>query len=114
MSDATLPYPIQYYDGPARYFRRLAEYVPLQVIPVVVEGVDQIARILSRAAAVNASVVAVRVMTRVEDETLRSWLSGSPERRAVLFHSALYPYAQGLFRDFPGQVTFGDLHPVFE
>ena len=30
------------------------------------------------------------------------------------FHSGLYPYAQGLFRDYPSQVTFGDLHPRFE
>jgi hypothetical protein len=53
------------------------------------------------------------VMTGVEDERLRVWLKGAAQRRAVLFHSALYPYAQGLFRDFPRQVTFGDLHPRF-
>jgi hypothetical protein len=53
-------------------------------------------------------------MTAFEDEKLRLWLASTPRHRAVLFHSALYPHAQGLFRDFPRQVTFGDLHPRFQ
>jgi hypothetical protein len=87
--------------------------VRLNLVAVELDDADQIDRVLSRADAIGATAVGVRVMTRVEDEALRLWLRGSPQRRAVLFHAALYPYAQGLFRDFPRQVTFADLRPRF-
>jgi len=51
--------------------------------------------------------VAVRVATQDEDTRLREWLLKSPDHRAILFHSGLYPFAQKLFEDFPTQVTFG-------
>ena len=113
VSDTKRAYPVQYYDAPARYFRRLSQSVPLNLVFVDLDDDDQIDRVLSRADAIGATAVGVRVMTGVEDERLRVWLKRAAQRRAVLFHSALYPYAQGLFRDFPRQVTFGDLHPRF-
>src|SRR5438876_8888893 len=61
----------------------------------------------------GTSAVAVRVATQDEDTSLREWLLKSPDHRAILFHSGLYPFAQKLFEDFPTQVTFGDLHPKF-
>jgi hypothetical protein len=108
--DTSARYPTQYYDAPARYFRRLSTYVPLQVSYVAVDDENQLDRVLHAA----ASVVAVRIRTEKEDAMLREWLLQSPHNRAVLFHSGLYPWAQGLFADFPSQVTFGDLHPRFE
>ena len=108
--DTGVRYPTQYYDAPARYFRQLTRYVPLNVKYVVVDDENQLDRILNAA----ASVIAVRIRTDKEDAMLRQWLLKSPQNRAVLFHSGLYPWAQGLFSDFPLQVTFGDLHPRFE
>jgi hypothetical protein len=103
-------YPTQYYDAPSRYFRRLSTLVPLKVKYIAVDDENQLDRVLNAA----ASVVAVRIRTEKEDAMLREWLLKSPQNRAVLFHSGLYPWAQGLFADFPSQVTFGDLHPRFE
>lgn len=108
--DTAARYPTQYYDAPARYFRQLSRYVPLRVKYVAVDDENQLDRVLNAA----ASVVAVRIRTEKEDAMLREWLLKSPHNRAVLFHSGLYPWAQGLFTDFPLQVTFGDLHPRFE
>ena len=108
-------FPMQYYDASARYFRRLRRDVPgLRLEFVEVEEPGQIGRVLDRADALRATAVAVRVMLTEEDAALRNWLRRDKERRAILFHSALYPFAQGLFQDFPEQVTFGDLHPRFE
>lgn len=114
VEDSKQDFPIQYYDSGARYFRRLGHFVPLNLNYILVEDVNQIERVLSRAEEVKSTAVAVRVFTNFEYETLHAWLEGSPERRAILFHSGLYPYAQTLFEDFPQQVTFGDLHPEFE
>jgi hypothetical protein len=108
--DTVAHYPTQYYDAPARYFRKLTTYVPLNVKYVEVDDENQLDRVLNAA----ASVVAVRIRTDREDAMLRQWLLKSPQNRAVLFHSGLYPWAQALFADFPSQVTFGDLRPRFE
>jgi hypothetical protein len=108
--DTAARYPTQYYDAPARYFRRLSALVPLHVKYVAVDDENQLDRVLNAA----GSVVAVRIRTEKEDAMLREWLLRSPQNRAILFHSGLYPWAQGLFTDFPSQVTFGDLRPRFE
>ncbi len=108
-------FPMQYYDAPARYFRalrRAARDLKLEFVEVDEPG--QLARVLERADQTRARAVAVRVMVEDEDKDLRAWLEKDKSRRAILFHSALYPFAQQLFQDFPQQVTFGDLHPRFE
>ncbi len=112
--DTKQPYPLQYYDTPARYFRKLSRMVPLKVDYVMVDGPGQMARILERADKLNAHAVAVRVYTDVDDAALRRWLKAAASHRAILFHSSLYPFAQALFDEFPEQVTFGDLKPRFE
>jgi hypothetical protein len=114
VEDTRQIFPIQYYDSGARYFRRLSQFVPLHPEYVQVDDSNQIERVLERAQQIKATAVAVRVFTNLESEALRAWLASSPEHRAILFHSGLYPYAQRLFAEFPQQVTFGDLHPKFE
>ncbi len=109
VEDTDEGYPLQYYDAPARYFHQLSEYVKLNVRYISVTAADQIQSILGA----GTSAVAVRVATQDEDASLREWLLKSPDHRAILFHSGLYPFAQKLFQDFPTQVTFGDLHPRF-
>jgi hypothetical protein len=107
-------YPIQYYDAPAKYFRRLSATIPIDVVYVNVTGTDQLDRVYSIAKDNATAVIGVRITTWDEDKSLRNWLKEDPKRRAILFHSALYRFAQGLFADFPNQVTFGDLRPRFE
>ena len=107
-------FPLQYYDAAARYFQRLTKWVPLKLDYVMVDDQGQISRVLARADQINATAVAVRVLSQPEQSQLAKWLEKSPQRRAILFHSGLYPYAQPLFEKFPQQVTFGDLHPRFE
>lgn len=114
VQDTRAIYPVQYYDAPARYFRRLSQFVPLKLEFVEIDDADQIQRVLDRATRIGATAVAVRVATQAEDEALRRWLDSSSRRRAILFHSGLYPYAQPLFERYPKQVTFGDLRPRFE
>ncbi len=114
VEDAKQQFPVQYYDAGARYFRRLSEFVPLHLEYVEVFDANQIGRVLERADQMGSTVVAVRVTTNHENETLRAWLEESGKNRAILFHSGLYPLAQPLFEEFPDQVTFGDLHPLFE
>ena len=114
VEDTKPPFPIGYYDAPARYFRRLSEFAPLNLHYVSVEAPDEIWKVLERAMQLKATAVAVRVAAEGEYETLRGWLVESRQHRAILFHSGLYPYAQPLFEEFPRQVTFGDLRPRFE
>jgi hypothetical protein len=112
--DTIAAFPLQYYDAPARYFRALSKALPLRVTYVRVESGDQISRILDEADHQKSTAVGVRIVTEYEYLRLKGWLLGSPQRRAILFHSGLYPYAQKLFSEFRQQVTFGDLHPRFE
>jgi hypothetical protein len=114
VEDTKKRFPLQYYDAGARYFRRLAKSVPLQLEYVLVDDQNQIDRVLGRADQLRATAVAVRVLTQQEHDKLAAWLKQSSERRAILFHSGLYQFAQPLFQDFPQQVTFGDLRPRFE
>ncbi|HSE48645.1 MAG TPA: hypothetical protein VLA96_05505 [Terriglobales bacterium] len=114
VEDTKAIFPIQYYDAGARYFRRLAKAAPLKLEFVNVDDQNQIARVLDRADELRATAVAVRVMTKEENDRLVAWLSVAPQRRAILFHSGLYEFAQPLFEKFPQQVTFGDLRPRFE
>jgi hypothetical protein len=108
--DTAQPYPTQYYDAAAKYFRQLSKSVELNVRYVNVSDENQLDRVLEQA----DHVVAVRIRTDQEDVALRTWLIHDRRNRAILFHSGLYPFAQGLFVDFPQQVTFGDLRPRFE
>ncbi len=114
VEDTKALFPVQYYDAPARYFRRLHQFVPLNLDFVEVDAANQIGRVLERASQRRATAVAVRVATEPEYKELKAWLQSSAQHRAILFHSGLYPYAQPLFSEFGQQVTFGDLHPRFE
>ena len=103
----------QYYDAPARYFRRLAESLPLKLEIVKVTGPDQSIRVVERALELGAEAIAVRARTAEDARPVREWLAGSPTRRAVLFHTAPYPAGYALFLEFPLQTTFGDPRPRF-
>ena len=114
VEDTIAPFPLQYYDAPARYFRALSKAVPLHVTYIRVETGDQINRILDEADRQRSNAVGVRIVSEFEYLRLKGWLLASPQHRAILFHSGLYPHAQKLFAEFRSQVTFGDLKPQFE
>ena len=103
----------QYYDAPARYFRRLAESLPVQLDFVKVTGPDQSSRVVARALELGAEAIAVRARTDEDARAVREWLAAAPARRAVLFHTAPYPAGVALFQEFPRQTTFGDPRPRF-
>ena len=114
VQDTSLAGRYQYYDTAARYFRRLARSVPLQLIYVPVEGPGESGRVTGKAEELGCSAIALRVETEEDYRPVRDWLAASRERRAVLFHSAPYPAGYRLFAEFPGQTTFGDPRPQFE
>lgn len=111
--DTKAPFPVQYYDAPARYFRRLSQLAPINVQYVEVDSPNQVGKVLAKVREIGSKAVGVRIATRQEYQALRDWLAQSIQNRAVLFHSGLYPHAQELFDLYPEQVTFGDLHPTF-
>ena len=105
---------LRYYDAAARYFRTLAKVLPLKLEVVEVDGPGQASRVVERALALGAKAIAIRVETEQDAAPVRDWLSGSPERRAVLFHTAPYAPGYALFGEFPGRTTFGDPKPTFD
>jgi hypothetical protein len=105
--------PLRYYDAAARYFRALSALTPLHVEYVAVDGHGQSSRVISRAEALAASAIGIRVETPDDAAPVRAWLAASPHHRVVLFHTAPYPAGYALFDEFPTQTTFGDPRPTF-
>lgn len=104
---------LQYYDAADRYFAKLAEVLPLRIERVAVDGEGQSGRVIARARQLGAAAVALRVWTEADYVPVRAWLAESTSHRAVLFHSAPYPFGARLFEEFPRQATFGDPRPAF-
>ena len=113
VEDTTAKGRAQYYDAPARYFRRLQELHPIELEWVQVEGPGESRKVIDKAEEIEAMAIAVRVETEADAEPIREWLAGSKDRKVVLFHSAPYPAGYALFDEFPGQTTFGDPRPRF-
>lgn len=103
-----------YYDTPARYFRFLKQYYPLDVRFVYVDDFDAVFDVIREADRVNASALGVRVYSRDDYDAVKDWLLRDKNHRAILFHSVPYPYGYKLIKEFPLQTTFGDVNPIFE
>lgn len=103
-----------YYDTPARYFRFLKQYYPLDVRFVYVDDFDSVFNVIREADAVNATALGVRVYSRDDYDAVKDWLLRDKAHRAILFHSMPYPYGYKLIKEFPLQTTFGDVNPIFE
>lgn len=114
VEDSTARGVAQYHDAAARYFRRLSRRVPLDLDYRMVSGPGESSTVVDRARATGATAIALRVATPEDATPVRAWLAESPSHRAVLFHSAPYPAGIALFREFPGQTTFGDPRPVWK
>jgi hypothetical protein len=111
MNGTDRPYALWYYQTPAHYFGALREAVQLKLELVQVSDFNQMRLVTERARKLRAKVIAARVFNSNDYGELRRWLLASPEHRAVLFHSASYPYGYLLLKEFPGQTTFDDPNP---
>ncbi len=109
-------YPLQYYDTPNRYFHALQEYIgkPLKITPVEVKKYGHATNVVDEARKSGAKVLGIRVKSKEEHDAVYSWLKEDNSRRAVLFHTAVYPDGYKLFFEFPKQTSFGDIYPQFE
>lgn len=109
-------YPLWYYDTPWQYFTALGDYLgkPLKLVVVEVTEYGEATNVVDAARKAGAKVLGIRVKSRDEHDAVAQWLKEDPSRRAILFHTAAYAAGYRLFFEFPGQTSFGDLHPAFE
>ena len=114
MNATDQPYALWYYQTPANYFSALQDALPsLRVAYVQVDDFNQMSRVVARAQQLKADVIAARVFNSNDYDALKHWLSASPKHRALLFHSASYPYGYLMLKEFPGQTSFDDPNPRF-
>ena len=116
VSNSVADYPLRYYDTPYRYFQALAAFAgkPLRIVPVAVNVYGRAGVVVDAARRMDARVIGIRVKSASEHDAVAGWLDEDRRRRAVLFHTAVYPDGYRLFFEFPRQTSFGDIHPVFE
>ncbi|RMD58093.1 hypothetical protein D6825_02020, partial [Candidatus Woesearchaeota archaeon] len=106
-------YALWYYQTPASYFDALMHSLPLNATFVELNDFDQMGRVVREARKRGVDFIATRVFSRSDYDVLKGWLSENASRKAILFHSASYPYGQLLFREFVNQTSFDDPNPVF-
>lgn len=116
VSNSSGGYPLQYYDTPYRYFRELERYIgkKMNIIPVNITEYGKGSSVVEEAKKVGAKLIGIRVWGKEEHDSVYSWLKEDSSRRAILFHSAVYPEGYRLFFEFPEQTTFGDINVYFE
>jgi len=107
-------YALWYYQTPASYFDVLSDAANLNVTDFQVDDFGQMSQATVHARTINATVFATRVFNSDDYSAVALWLNESKERRAILFHTASYPYGQILFDEFKNQTSFDDPNPVFE
>ncbi len=109
-------YPLQYYDTPNRYFKELERYIgkTLNIIPVDVLQYGKGDNVIEKAIELDATLIGMRVKSKQEHDAVYTWLKEDKDRRAILFHTAVYPDGYKLFYEFPEQTSFGDIYPEFE
>lgn len=107
-------YALWYYQTPASYFTAISNTIPLNATYVELTDFNQMNRITQTARALNATVIATRVFNSNDYTHLSSWLREDASHKAILFHSAPYPYGQKIFNEFANQTTFDDPNPTFQ
>ncbi len=109
-------YPLQYYDTPNRYFHALQDYIgkPLNITAVEVKQYGHAMNVVEEARKLGVKLLGIRVKSKEEHDAVYAWLKEDPSRRAVLFHTVVYPDGYKLFFEFPKQTSFGDIYPQLE
>ncbi|MBR9691535.1 DUF2238 domain-containing protein [Candidatus Woesearchaeota archaeon] len=105
-------YGLQYYDTPSRYFKELKKAIDLNVKHIQITDFNQMDKIIQAANSDHANIIAVRVFNSDDYNKVSEWLAFSKQHKAILFHSASYPYGYKLFKEFPDQTTFDDPSPI--
>ena len=115
-SETSEDYALPYYDTPLRYFRALEEYLnlSLNIIPVRVPADGRADVVVTKARKLGVKIIGIRIRYPQEHDALAAWLRENKERRAILFHSAIYDPGYRLFFEFPDQTSFGDINPIFQ
>ena len=114
MNSTDKPYALWYYQTPTKYFTELQKAVPsLDLKFVQIDRFDQMFKVVNEAQRHKADVIAARVFNKHDYDILSLWLQQSPRHRAVLFHSAQYPYGYLLLKEYPHQTAFDDPNPRF-
>ena len=105
-------YALWYYQTPASYFETISKTIPLNVSYYNLTDFGQMDKAVQNAVKIKATILATRIFNSQDYWAVSSWLLGDQNRKAVLFHSASYPYGQKLFREFKNQTTFDDPNPI--
>ncbi len=116
VSTAFGQYTIQYYDAPYRYFKDLENFLgrTLKIFNVEIKESGKSTLVIDKARKIGAKVVGIRVWNKEEHDAVYSWLKEDKSRKAILFHSAVYPEGYSLFFEFPEQTSFGDINIEYE
>jgi hypothetical protein len=107
-------YALWYYQTPASYFSTIQQSLPLEITYVTLDAFGTQDEIIKTAKRQNANIIATRVFNKDDYEKVGAWLSEDASRKAILFHTASYPYGQILFREFTNQTSFDDPNPIFQ
>lgn len=105
-------YALWYYQTPAAYMEILANAYDLNITFVYLEDFGQMELAVKKVREINATILATRVFNRSDYDVVSSWLSESKANKAILFHSASYPFGQKIFNEYPDQTSFDDPNPV--
>jgi hypothetical protein len=106
-------YALWYYQTPASYFSELSKAIPLNITYVTLDEFEQMNRATQAARDKKSHIIATRVFDKNDYEIIKQWLDEDKKNKAILFHSAPYPYGQKIFREYQNQTSFGDINPVF-
>lgn len=102
------PYALWYYQTPTSYFQ---QFPALNISHITLTDFNQQDKVVNRARAINATIIATRVFNSHDYYSLKDWLEEDETHIAILFHSASYPYGQKLLNEFPTQTSFDDPNP---
>ncbi|MFH0979084.1 MAG: hypothetical protein V1837_07335 [Candidatus Woesearchaeota archaeon] len=100
-----------YYDTPARYFSQLNASLDVHYFGLSASSGPE--DFIDAAVKLNANVVAARVYSLEDYLAISSWLREDMHHRAILFHSAPYPFGLIIYEEFRDQTSFDDIHPEF-
>ncbi|PIN75313.1 hypothetical protein COV18_03940 [Candidatus Woesearchaeota archaeon CG10_big_fil_rev_8_21_14_0_10_37_12] len=106
-------YALWYYQTPTSYFEVIGDAVPINIQYYQLTDFNQMQNATKYARSINANIIATRVFNSNDYYALTIWLQERPENKAILFHTASYPYGQKLFNEYVNQTSFDDPNPVF-
>ncbi len=106
-------YAIWYYQTPTSYFETLTKAIPLDVTYFTINDFGQMEQAAQKAREINANILATRVFNSDDYNSVKKWLDEDISRKAILFHSASYPYGQKILEEY-SQTTFNDPNPILK